>query len=365
MTTIAPRGLARSAARLLFGATATPPAELARRWQASTRIVIAALSGIGDSVMATPLMAALREAKPDADLVILARPEFSPLISIRGARIIPLKLGDRPSLARALRTIRGLHAEFLFAAQPFNTLKHSLLAIASGSGSRLKTARSYAGEEWRDFSFLYSTLPPDTAGRHRIELNLDLLRAVGVEIPDGAYRPHVVVPASAREAAAGILPRASGGARLLAVHPGGLYAHKHWGVERYAQACRMIAAEADVRFVMVGSGPELAACAEIRAAAPELEWLDLAGRTDLPTTAGVLERVDLLLSNDTGVMHLATAVDTPVVAVFGATGPDRIGPYHDQARWVRRDPIQQVTSAEVAALVAARITGLRSWSLRD
>jgi heptosyltransferase-2 len=359
------RGLLAAGGRLFFGRKEVPPRELEAAWRSAQRIVVAALSGIGDSVMATPLIDAVRSARPDADLLILVRPEFAPLIAVEGpsTTIVPIKLSDRSSLLHALGIARRARAHFLFAAQPFNTLKHSLLTIASGSAHRLKTARSYQGEEWRDFSFLYSALPPDTPGRHRIELNLDQLRAVGVSVPEGSFRPRVRVSEEARSKAASLLPE-SGHARVVGVHPGGLYAHKHWGVERFAEACRLIAASGDVAFAMIGSGPELAACAEIRALTPELAWTDLAGRSDLPTTAALLERIDLLLSNDTGVMHLATAVDRPVVAVFGSTDPRRIGPYHQEARWIRRDPITTIAPEEVATLVIDRLRELGSRRAR-
>ncbi len=353
--------LLRPVARLLFGRSPAGAAELAAALRDADTIAVAALSGIGDAVMATPLLQAVAEARPDARILVLVRPDIAPLLPIDGSRhrVLPVKLSDRSSLLGALRALRRMRPALFLAAQPFNTLKHSLLAIASGSRYRLKNARDYAGEQWRDFGFLYSALPADTPGRHRVELDLDLLRALGAAIPEGSIRPRLRVPEEARRAAGGLLERPEG-ARLLAVHPGGLYAHKQWGAERFAEACRLLAADPSIRFVMLGAGPELDICRSIVRDTPGISWIDLSGRTDLATTAAVLEVVDLLLSNDTGVMHLATAVDLPVVALYGQTDPARIGPYHAEARWIRRDPITAIAPGEVAALVADSLARIAS-----
>jgi heptosyltransferase-2 len=104
---------------------------------------------------------------------------------------------------------------------------------------------------------------------------------------------------------------------IVALAPGAAYGGaKRWPPERFASLALELAADG-VPTVMIGSGGDRDTAAEVKQAAPQV--IDLVGRTDLSQLAGVLALARTLVSNDSGAMHLAAAVGTPVTAVFGPT----------------------------------------------
>ncbi len=348
--------LIRSLAKRFFSREQLDRKSLEIHWSRAERIAVAALSGIGDAIMATPLLYALRAAKPKAEITLITAPPIAPLLNDAGIAddIIVLDRGSWTSVITSRALLSNLHPDIFLAAQPFNTLKHSWIAIFSGGAVRVKAKRNYPGEEWRDYGFLYSAMVPDTPGRHRVELNLDLLRIFGVEIPEKSVRP-VVVFEHEEDSGKEILRDKAKERPVIALHPGGLRPEKQWGAEQFAETCRAVAAERDVLFVMLGAENDMMHCQEIMARTEQLEWIDMSGKRSLKETGRMLAECDVLLCNDTGIMHLATAVGTPVVAVFGPTDPARIGPYNENAIVLRGDPISSVEPGDVARNVIATL----------
>ena len=114
--------------------------------------------------------------------------------------------------------------------------------------------------------------------------------------------------------------------------PGAAYGPaKRWPAERFATAARLLKDRLQCNIVVIGSVEEHSLCAIVaRGVGPGS--LNLAGGTTLPELAAVLEQCRLALTNDSGGMHLATAMGVPVVAVFGITDPERTGPLGSAAR---------------------------------
>jgi heptosyltransferase I len=151
-----------------------------------------------------------------------------------------------------------------------------------------------------------------------------------------ARRPfRLSVPAGARARANALLP----GARpLIAVHASGGRAIKQWDVDRFADVASRLAAEHDATIVLTGTTGDEAVVERVKGLLPgEVRVVDLRGRADLLTLAAVLERCALLVTGDTGPMHVAAAVGTPVAAVFGPSMPVRYAPRGVPHRVVRID----------------------------
>lgn len=126
-------------------------------------------------------------------------------------------------------------------------------------------------------------------------------------------------------------------ARWIAFLPGARWPNKRWPLEHFVEALRRLAAEfPDTRFAILGADQDRPLGAVLQQAAPERS-LDLTGRTSLPEMVEWLRLCDLLVTNDTGPMHVAAALGKPVVAVFGPTEPRRTGPYGQVERAVRHD----------------------------
>jgi lipopolysaccharide heptosyltransferase II len=156
-----------------------------------------------------------------------------------------------------------------------------------------------------------------------------------------AFRPardavRLAVPAEARARAAELLAGVADARPIIVVHAGGGREVKQWNLDRFAEVASRLAASRDAAIVLSGDAGDRALVDAVKAdLEPTVRFVDLAGRADLVTLAAVLDRANLLVTGDTGPMHLAAALDVPVVAVFGPSDPTRWGPFSPRARVVR------------------------------
>jgi ADP-heptose:LPS heptosyltransferase len=128
------------------------------------------------------------------------------------------------------------------------------------------------------------------------------------------------------------------GRRLAGIHVGAGRAVKEWPAERFAAVGARLAVDEGVTIVLTGAEEDRAAADVLRAALPpSVPCVNLVGRADILSLAAVFRRLDLLITADTGPMHLAAALDVPIVAVFGPSSPERWGPLSARCRIVRTD----------------------------
>jgi ADP-heptose:LPS heptosyltransferase len=159
--------------------------------------------------------------------------------------------------------------------------------------------------------------------------------ALGGDAPAEPPPFRLTIPADARARAQAI---AGGGARLVALHASGGRPIKQWDPDRFAEAGARVARELDATLVLTGGPGDRAITAQVRGRLPrDLPVVDLTGEASLLTLAAVLERCALLLTGDTGPMHLAAACGTPIVAIFGPSLPARYAPVTTRHRVVRID----------------------------
>jgi ADP-heptose:LPS heptosyltransferase len=123
--------------------------------------------------------------------------------------------------------------------------------------------------------------------------------------------------------------------RLIGLHVSGGRESKQWHLARFAEVGRTLASEPDTTLVLTGGQGDRAMVDQVRRALGDRPVVDAAGVMDLPSTAALLARLDVLITGDTGPMHLAAAVGTPIVALFGPSDPRRYGPLAAQQRVLR------------------------------
>jgi lipopolysaccharide heptosyltransferase II len=164
-------------------------------------------------------------------------------------------------------------------------------------------------------------------------------RALGMQ-PPATIVPEGLVPREEeRREAARLLGRGwPGDGPVAAVHAGATWEFRQWPEARFAEVCRELERRGFAAVLVGGPNDRPASEAVARAAGLRAER-NLAGATDLPTAAAVLERCAVLVANDGGLMHLAAAQGTPVVGIFGPTNPNAFGPLGETSRalWKRRD----------------------------
>jgi len=283
--------------------------------------LIVRLGALGDIVHAVPAAAALRRAYPDAriDWLVDARHRaIVDLITIVD-RAIVLQRSNASGWLDATRRLR--ETRYAAAIDLQGLLKSAIFARASGAARvigfsiwhlREKTARPFYTET-------------DRRGRleadHVIVKNLRLLSALGVH-DERVEFPLAEVPSPALSAV-----RASpGGDRPFAlINPGAAWPNKRWPAERFGEVAAFIK---EIRglpsLVLWGPGEEGVAGAVVEASGGAAR---IAPRTGLADLLALSRAASLMVSGDTGPLHLAAAVGTPIVALFGPTDPHRNGPW--------------------------------------
>lgn len=289
-------------------------------------LVIRTDERVGNVLLTIPLLRALRRGLPDAELVFLHAASKASLV--RGLpyadRLVPFEkkaFFRKPwrffALLAALRRERFDVAVEAGHYHAFS-LTAALLARAVGAGRTVGHDRGDAQ------ALLDVVVPPPPGVVHDVSVKLSLLGPLGIP-PAGLELETPLAADAASRAEARALLAAAGldGARVLVVNPGARKADRRWAPERYAAAAARLAARFDLApLVIWGPGEEELARAVVGAAGPRAR---MAPPTDLRQLAALLREAALVLTNDTGPMHLAVAAGAPTVAVFLVGDHERWG----------------------------------------
>lgn len=278
---------------------------------------------LGDVCFVAPALEALAAAAPRARFVVAGRPSVAALAARLPAVDATVVLDRDRSLRGVFRATRAYRAAACDAAVVFPRSFRAVLPVAA---ARVPVRVGFASD--LRAALLTHAVPGWQALRtaHRTAYFAALLRPFGVAPPARAWR--LAPPEAERAAAAAWLDAAPGrraGARVVAFEPGSHYGTaKRWGADRFAALGRALHADGvDVVLVGTKAMAPLHAAIAVEAGVP---LLSAAGATTVLGLAALLARCDLLVSNDTGPLHLAAAVGTPVLALFGATDPAVCGP---------------------------------------
>ncbi len=300
---------------------------------APRRVVIRGPNWLGDLVMAAPALRAVQDAWPDAHVDVAVPVGLAPIVPMLAHRAGVLPLA-------AARGVRGVlrHAEQVRAGA-----YDLALLLTNSFATALVMQRARVPERWgyrRDVRgrLLTRAIAPRAARRvttHHADYYAALVEALG--LPRPALEVHATVPDDARGEAAGMLRERGwdGEAPLLACAPGAAYGTaKQWPAASVARVVEHWIADGGC-VALVGAAADRRASADVTARLPEAmrsRVADVTGCTSLMALAGVLATASRVLANDSGAMHVAAAVGTPTVAVFGPTrewataplGPHRI-----------------------------------------
>jgi heptosyltransferase II len=299
-------------------------------------ILVRATNWIGDVVMTLPALEALRERYPENRLVVLARPWVREILASHPAvdGVIDLARGrgrvrDLAELWLAVGRVRrsGFGMAVLFQ----NAFEAALITRLAGVPVRV----GYDTDGRR--LLLTHPLPRKSAPRgvHQTNHYLSLVRALGWRGEPG--EPSLHAAAEEREAAALLLEREGvrPGRRIVGLAPGAAFGPaKRWPPERFAAAADRAAGAWDADVVILGSAGDRESCRAV-ASAMHRRPLDFCGRTGLGRAVALIASCDLFLTNDSGLMHVASALDVPTVAVFGSTDAAATGPMGSRSRVVR------------------------------
>ena len=309
------------------GADRGGPVDLA----AARRILVVRPDNVGDVVLLTPALRALRAAAPQARLdllaspagaavaamipeldgVLVASPSWQQLPAPRSVADSTADPGAQAGERELLDRIAAGRYDVMLVVTSFSQSPWPAahLGLLAGIGTRVVHSREFAGA----VATHWVTPPPDTT--HHVDRSLHLLAAIGV--PDRGRTPSVTVPGEAHAEAAAL----AGDSRFALLVPGASCPSRRYPTDRFGAAAALVAA-GGLPVLVAGTAAEAGLVDEVvrAAASPAVRALPAAG---LPVFAALVARAEVALTNNSGGLHLADAVGTPVVATYAGT--ERLG----------------------------------------
>lgn len=301
-------------------------------------LLLRATNWLGDAVMTTPAVSALRGAYPRVRIVVLAKPLVAELFR-HHPDVDEVMVYERPgrheSAIGRLRMAGELRRRRFDAALLLqNAFDAALLAFLA----RIPERAGYA----TDGRWMLLTHPvrvtPDILAQHEVEYYLRLLERLGIPRPVSPSL-RVAVTDDERAAVGTRLERLGieRGKPILAINPGATFGSaKRWYPDRFAAVADALSGEWGAAVVLLGSTAEAPLAGEIEAAMGRPP-VNLAGKTTVREMMALLSVSSFLVTNDSGPMHIGAALGVPLVAIFGPTNWRRTSPWTTRARIVRVD----------------------------
>ena len=297
------------------------------------RSLVISPNWIGDAVMAQPLLRLLKQAHPERAIDVLAPPQVVPVwrriqeadhIMVTPFRHRALQLGERVRTARRLRQ-RGYEAAYVLP----NTLKYALIPWLAGIPTRV----GYKGE--MRYGMVNVMHHDDEPPRSMVPFYAALAQEPGLAPPTGLQRPSLIVAGEETEAICRRLGIALD-RPLVAFAPGAEFGiAKRWPPAHYgALAAEVVRTVPGVQVALLGSPNDRATCELVQshAGAAAASVLNLAGQTSLDEAIALVAQTSAVVANDSGLLHIASALNRPVVALYGSTDPGYAPPLSEVAR---------------------------------
>jgi heptosyltransferase-1 len=300
------------------------------------RVLAVKLSSFGDVVHVTPCLRALRRECPAAELVVAVDKTWAPILRNDPhidalVEADPVRRHFVPSLLGARRLLWGQPGRSFDIAIDFQGRARSA-AWVYASKARLQAGRG-------DFRPGWGTVVRPNTQRHAVAVCAEIAESLGIAVTDLAPK---LFPSEKSDQALGELLRGFGAPQrdFVVANPFGTWRSKVWPLERWATTIRRIRNELHVS-VLIAGGPqdeqEVALLLALLAPSPPPSMV---GKMTIEEAICLYGRALLMVTGDTGPMHAAAAVGTPVVALFGATWPEQTGP------WGKHHRVLQISKSQ-------------------
>jgi len=299
--------------------------------QMPRKIFVRATNWIGDGVMMTPALGAIRETFPDAEIVVAANPLVAQLFT-QHPWCDRVMVYDRKGLHKGLRGffrfIREVRAEgFDLAILLQKAFEAALLAFLAKIPRRI----GFSTDARRLLLTSSTALTDEVKYLHHSRHYLHMLRTFGIE----GETQNLTLQLTSEEEARAVETLGEG--RWVAINPGAAYGSaKRWYPERFAAVADTLAGELNVRVVLIGGPGEKQIGQDIEEAMTG-ECLNLIGETSVREMMAVISRCVLMITNDSGPMHVAAALQVPIIAIFGPTDHTTTYPWSELYQVVRAE----------------------------
>lgn len=306
------------------------------------QILVISLAGIGNTLFFTPAFRLLRETFPEAHVAAL--------VMFKGAKelletnpcadeVIYWDFLNR-NLVESLRLLLRLRKRKLdisLNVYPANRIEYNLISFLIGAKKRL--GHRYNHQDSLNFNFLNNRTIHEDDEKHDIEENIALVQLLGCKRHEGRAAEVWLTEADKRSAGEWLSEKNLKNGLLIGFHPGTArfknQERRRWAKEKFAQLGDILSNRYRARTLIFGGPDEIQLAQEILALMKCKGYL--VKGTTLRQSAALIERCDLFVSNDSGLMHIAAALKVPVVAIFGPTNPVWVRPYGTKYLIVRRE----------------------------
>ena len=304
------------------------------------RILIVRLSALGDIVHALPVLAAIKRAMPDATVDWLVEENYHAILALASGLnrrvIVRAKTGGETPEAiafaggggylRAARYLRAQHYDVALDLQ--GLLKSSLWARVSGARRVVGFDRAHLREELAA-AFYSESVVPDASG-HVMRKNLSILSALRIAPP----APELQLQPIATPEMVKAIQAAGGSNGYIVINPGAAWPNKCWPPDRFGAVAKALRDRTGLHSLVTWGPRE-------RALADAVSQASGGSATPAPPTsvsdlAALMQSAALAISGDTGPLHIAAAVGTPIVGLFGPTRPERNGPWEPRDEVISR-----------------------------
>jgi len=308
------------------------------------RVLCLCLSGVGDALTFTPFIRLLKEARPvlEIDVLVMFRSaqqmmERNPDVS--HVYYIDFLNGPKfQSLKEVLRLRRNRY-DATIAAYPSNRAEYNLIQILLG-GRRI--GHRYVHYDFVNLNWLKNDKLLEDKTKHVVENNAALLPFCGVNVP--AELPKLFFPLAEEDLAFAeewIKEHVPGGDRLVGLHAGTAvfknHIHRRWDPRKFSALAARLVRELDCRVLVFGGPDEMELKKGIVESASCPGNVFSVNETTLPQSAALIKRCSLMVSNDSALMHVAAAMQTPTVAIFAYTNTVFVHPWRVPHRIVRKE----------------------------
>lgn len=306
------------------------------------KILIRSTNWIGDAIMTTPAMRTIRENYPDAEITLLALPWVSDVFAA-GSRVDHIfhyeKNGRHKGLGGKWRLASELRAEKFDAVI---LLQNAFEAALITTLARIPARGGYT-TDGRGMLLTHGVKKhPEIGSKHQVHYYQDMLAGLGLT-PGSDQLELFLNPDAVLFVQSELENKKSllGNVPVVGLNPGAAYGPaKRWPAEKYAKLAELVCARTGAIVVVFGTEADNAAAATIAAGVSDDRMVvDLTGKTDLATAMAYIDQCDVFVTNDSGLMHVAAALETQTVAIFGSTDHIATGPYSDNALVIRK-PMQ-------------------------
>ncbi len=303
------------------------------------RLLVRSTNWIGDAVMTTPAVRTIRQNFPEAEITLLALPWVADVFSASPHidRIVTYDKHGRHAGLRGKLVLAGdLRKEGYDAAI---LLQNAFEAAFITMMARIPVRAGYT-TDGRGLLLTHGVKKSrDIKSRHQVHYYQEMLRGLGLDPGPDELELHLA-DADTLWAANFINQYTAGqGCRIIGINPGAAYGPaKCWPAEKYAALAETLCNEPDVVIVVFGTNADRVAAGRIQEAVNnQLKVIDLTGKTTLGQALAMISRCSVFVTNDSGLMHVSSALKVPTVAIFGSTDHIATGPFSDNASIIRTE----------------------------